>query len=515
MNRSAVLRAVLIASLAAAAAWLVGCAANDPFDPSSTVNLRPFVRFFVGPVEPGQDLNPTSYFSRRFNWSGTDPDGRVVEFYVSVRSHSQVPAPWVATTRTDTTMTFVTDEDGRSEATFYLACRDDRGALSDTLVQYVPLRNFPPVVNFQSDFDPLVNMQREFATGGEAVADTLYWNWGACNFRLFAFDLDGAATMDDFCLYTLAEGDPEQVYDADDPLGDPNRDWIRQSFDAGDAEVREFEIYVKGALPGARTLRVVVKDEAAGEVEFTYTWEVRAPRGRVIYVFDDTSTAGRAFYRGFLDAEFGADSWDTYDFWFGFPDRGFVLLETLRQFDLVIWTGGGASPVLAAAAARGGVLQQYVQGGQAAAPGQLAMISLGVAGNSTRLPYPFIQEVLGISPTPAPPSVFSKVAGKQALGQFAHLPAVTVADSSATGLGLVPLTGTEILYKMEYCETCYGDPRRPRPPFDPVVMVRRPARSVSPFAAVLCGSLQLEICDPAQAAAALTALLRQELGVEP
>jgi len=107
-------------------------------------------------------------------------------------------------------------------------------------------------MNFQSDFDPLVNMQREFVTEGEAVVDTLYWNWGACNFRLFAFDLDGAPTMDDFCLYTLAEGDPEQVFDADDPAGNPNEDWIRQPFDTTDAEVREFEIYIKGALPGSR-----------------------------------------------------------------------------------------------------------------------------------------------------------------------------------------------------------------------------------------------------------------------
>ncbi len=29
----------------------------------------------MAPVDTSQDLNPTSYFNRTFNWSGTDPDG--------------------------------------------------------------------------------------------------------------------------------------------------------------------------------------------------------------------------------------------------------------------------------------------------------------------------------------------------------------------------------------------------------------------------------------------------------
>ncbi len=495
--------------------WLAGCAANDPFDPNSVPNQSPTVRFFVGPVQPGAGLNPTSYFERNFTWSGTDPDGWVTEYYVSIRSRRDEPAPWITTTRTDTTMTFVTGEDGTSEATFYIACRDNRGAVSDTLVQYVPLRNFPPVVNFQSDYEPLVNMQREI-TGGDAGADTTYWNWGVDNFRLFALDLDGASTMDDYFLYTVADGDPQQIVDVDDPAADPNTAWIREPFPDLSSEVREFEIQLDDALPGERTLQVKVGDEAGGEALFTYSWQVRAARGRVLYIFDNTSTNGRAFYRDFFDEHYGAGNWDTYDFWFGFPDRPYVLLETMRLFDLVIWTDGGAnSNILVAAAGRDGTIQQYVEGTGGAAPGKFMLITKAVAGGASRLPGVFAQEVLGISPTPAPPSEFGGIAGKQALGELPYLPTITAVGTLPIGLGIVPLNGAQALYRMEYCEDCYGDPRRPRPPFDPIVAVRVPDSSQSAEADVITVSLLLDQFVPDEAKAALSVLLDTELGVAP
>ncbi len=495
--------------------WLAGCAANDPFDPNSVANQKPHINFFVGAVNPDNGLNPTSYFSRQFNWSGTDADGWVTKYYVSIRNHQDEAAPWITTTRTDTTMTFITGEDGTSEATFYLVCQDNRGALSDTLVQFVPLRNFPPVVNFQSDYEPRVNMQREIS-GGEAGADTTYWNWGVNNFRMFALDLDGAATMDDYFLYTLADGDPVDIDDHDDPSADVNTAWIRQPFPDMSSEVREFEIQVAHVVPGERTLQVKVRDEAEGEATFTFSWQVRAPQGHVLYIFDNTSTAGRSFYRNFLDDRFGAGGWDTYDFWFGFPDRPFVLLETMRLFDQVIWTDGGAnSNILVAAAGRDGILQQYVEGTESAAPGQLLIITKAVAGGVSRLPVVFIQDVLGISPTPAPTSEFGGISGMQALGELPDLPTITAEGNGVIGLGIVPLAGTEALYRMEYCEDCYGDPRRPRPPFDPIVAVRVPDRSAAEFADVVTVSLLLDQFVPAEAEAFLVAILDNELGVAP
>ena len=89
--------------------WLFGrevVAVDDPFDPETVENSRPTVKFFVGAVDPGDSLNATSYNETRFSWSGTDRDGFVTEFYVSIRTNVDEPAPWATTIKTDTTMSF-------------------------------------------------------------------------------------------------------------------------------------------------------------------------------------------------------------------------------------------------------------------------------------------------------------------------------------------------------------------------------------------------------------------------
>ena len=158
-----------------------------------------------------------------------------------------MPAPWDTTTRTDTTMTFATDDEGNAEATFYLACRDDRGALSDTLVQFMPLRNFPPAVNFQSDFDPLGNMQREFIMRRRRRRSTPCTGTGAPRISASSPSISTATrpwTISTATPWPTTE--PAETYDLDDPQADPLTSWVRVPFD-GAGEVREFEIFVVGA----------------------------------------------------------------------------------------------------------------------------------------------------------------------------------------------------------------------------------------------------------------------------
>ncbi|MBT3317916.1 hypothetical protein HN388_08025, partial [bacterium] len=150
----------LLVALIVFGLWIAGCT-NDPFDPNSVENSLPVARFYV----TADSLNSTSYYSRTFHWSGSDEDGFVEEYFVSIGTEESIQAPWIATFNTDTTMTFVTDDNGEAFADFRLVCRDNRGALSDTVHQYVPLKNFPPVINFESDFD------------------TLRWSFGSTNFR--------------------------------------------------------------------------------------------------------------------------------------------------------------------------------------------------------------------------------------------------------------------------------------------------------------------------------------------
>ncbi len=500
--------------------WLGACAPNEPFDPLSIANKQPVVRMSVVPVNPDNELRATSYFERYFNWYGSDQDGWVKEYLVSIRTEPDVPAPWITTTRTDTTMTFVTDDLGNAQATFFLMCRDDRGALSDTLIKHIPLKNFPPAVVFQSDFDPLKNMQREITGAGTAQADTTFWNWGTGFFRFFASDLDGAATMDDFYRYTFSDVEPTETYDRDDPLADPLTTWVRVPFSQA-GEIKAFELFVSGAEPGQVTLTVSVSDEAGADTRLPYTWEVRAPKSNILYVPDNTSSLGKELYFNLMDDRYGAGNWDSYDFWFGFPEHPFILLETMRLFDAVIWTDGGAnSNSLVRATAPRGVLESYVAPTDDATPGKLLLVSKVLTGGSSDLSPAFIRNVLGLSSLGAPFPTLSLPAGKQARGMQAPLVTMTSAVSLAKGIGLSPLDEesgidqtpmglAEILYRMEPCNRCYNQ----RPPIDPIMAIRRPARTVTPFAQVVGFSMQLEYFNRAEVLDALNVILDTEMGV--
>lgn len=520
MRRRRYLRGLVIVGLCALG---VAACTNDPFDPAGVPNRRPTVRFFVGPVTPDGELSPTSYFNRTFHWSGSDADGRVEEYYVSIRTAADVPAAWDTTTATDTTLTFTTDDEGRAEATFLLACRDDQGAVSDTLVQYVPLRNFPPALNFQSDFEPLVNLQREIISEGGTPVDTVYWNWGVMNVRCFAFDLDGNATMDDFYRYTLADTEPTETYPWDDPAADPSQHWLAVPFD-GVADILEFELLLTDVPPGARTLTIAVRDEADAETRLRYSWEVRAPRGRLLMVGDNSGPATRTFYRTFLDGYFGAGGWDEYDFWFGLPDDPDVLLETLRRFDCVLWfDGGGTSAVLEAVTGRNGPLERYILPTDGAAPGRLLMVSRNLTGAASLIGTYFRQNVFGIHPTAEPPSELRPTAlgaGMDVLGLEPYLPTMNLQSQLGRGRGLKPrydepTTAYDELYRFEDCYRCFQG--QPAPPpggvFMPLIAVRRPQRVVQTYAQAVGFSFELHAMAPAGAYAALAAVLEHELGV--
>ncbi|MHB8077745.1 MAG: hypothetical protein ACYDIE_00640 [Candidatus Krumholzibacteriia bacterium] len=503
----------LTAALAAASGCgLGGGCTNAPFDPDSIPNERPVARIYVTSAS-GDTLNATSYYNRTFSWSGSDADGRVVEFYVSLETQRGVSAPWDTTTRTDTTMTFTTNDLGHAEVTLRVACRDDRGALSDTVSQYIPLRNFPPVVNFQSDFD------------------TLRWSYGAANFRLFALDLDGNETLEDSLLYRLDTADTTIVRAIGSPGADPALCWVRKAYD--DPVGRTFNIALKGTPPATRrTLTVSVRDAARSDARLNWTWKVLEARGPVLLVADAGPGTYNTFYRPVMDNLFGAQQWSLYNlgsslveqslagvspelYYIGLPDKPWVMLETMRQFPVVLWyTGGGASLNLKGAVEP---ITRYLApaidpatGLPEAPAGRLMLVSKALVGTYTNLPPGFVTGVLGVSTVAAPPADFFVPVGKRALGQRVTLPAFTsVLATNRQALGLQLRTGTEALYKLEY----YQYSPDGRPPYEPIVVTRKPTAVQSPLATALVMSLQLEFFDQTQVTAALRALLRNELGV--
>ncbi len=475
-------------ALAAAAAWWAGCT-NDPFDPSSVPNQRPVARIFVTPVA-GDSLNPTSYFRRTFHWSGTDEDGFVVAYYVSIETQVGEAAPWDTTTRTDTTMTFVTDDEGRATALIRVACVDDRGAVSDTVAQFIPLRNFPPVINFVSDYD------------------TVRWSYRAADFRCFALDLDGQETMDDSVTFYLDTADttlPPLPLGA--PGADPNLRPVRQALD--DPQQGLFEIDLHDVTtPGERTLTILVSDEAHATTRFTWTWEVKPAVGPVLLVDDFPGNFDRDFYYSALDSVLGPGQWSLYDLNDGLPDRLWVLTETFRQFPAVFWyTAATTSQKLAAAT---DPLTAYLDPAEPGVPpGRLLLVSAGVIGGSQQLPPGFVTGVLGIGRTPTQPQ-FAIPQDKSAVAQRPGLPDLHFTNSLSRGVGLQPQAGSEVLYQMEYY--MFWSPTR-RPPYEPVVAVRRPDAATSPRASAVTLALQLEYVQEADRIAALRALLGDELGV--
>lgn len=486
--------AAAAALLATAVLALIGCA-GDPFDPSSVPNARPVARLFVT-SQPGDTLNPTSYFRRTFYWSGTDVDGFVREFHVSIETEEGVAAPWDTTAATDTTMTFATDVAGRARAVFRLACRDDRGALSDTLVQYVPLRNFPPVIHFVTGYD------------------TVFWSYGSANFRYEAADEDGQVTMDDSVTYYLDTADAGA---APVPLGHPDADPSQRPVRMAIPEPAsgEFEVELHGVIPpGPRTLNVLVGDEANAVTRHEWSWEARAASSPVLLVDDSAGDFDVATYHALMDSVFGPDAWALFEVEEGLPDRRWVVLETLRQFPCVMWyTGSSTSQAMADLSAQ---IVDYVRPADPdRTPGRLLVVSRSLLGTSpVSLPPALVQNTLGVVSQPAVPSFFIPVNkrvfrfyddGDDANDQTD----VTYRSVTSVGgaVGVAPMNGAEIIHRLERGN--YFNNR----PSQPYVGVRFPHRDVQPLASAVTITVQWEHMRRDEVLAEFRRLLQDELGV--
>jgi len=471
-------------------AVIAGGCGNDPFDPDSVPNRAPVARIFISPGEAGLDLNPTSYYRRTFSWSGTDPDGFVVEYYVSIATTLGGEAPWGVTTETDTTMTFTTDDEGDAMALVKVACRDDRGALSDTVSQFIPLKNFPPVINFQADFD------------------TFTWSYGSASLRFFALDLDGNETMSDSILYYLDTADtllPPLV--EGEPGADPNLRPVRMAFQAPDEGLFEVGLH-DIANPGMRTLTVAVSDEADAVTKFDWTWESLPVRGSVIMFDDMPGGYDLSRQHAAMDSVFGPDGWSLYDLESGLPDRLWVLTETMRQFEAVMWyTGSNASYNLRDAVP---VLTDYIAPTEPGVkPGKLLLACKTVVGSMTiRLSSVFVQQTLGINQIASPATLFVIPADKTALPLLPSLPTLRPSSPYGTAIGLTPVNGSEAIYQMEYHR--YS----PRPPFEPFVGVRMPASTTGEPARAVTLSCQLEFMMQEDVVSALSGIFGDEMGVD-
>ena len=150
--------------------------------------------------------------------------------------------------------------------------------------------------------------------------------------------------------------------------------------------------------------------------------------------------------------------------------------------------------------------------------------SRNLTGADSSIPFYFRGTVLGVSNTGSPVSVLEPIdyaLGAPVLGAQPWLPTMTLANLSSRGIGLDPLSSTEELYRFEECLDL-GDPDDPydnegcfglRPPYDPLIGVRLPVRTISEFARTVGFSYQFEDMDYDEAMAVLAAVFEYELGV--
>ncbi|MCP4144259.1 MAG: hypothetical protein GY752_03115 [bacterium] len=466
--------------------WIFAGCTNDPFDPSSVENSAPVVSFYV----TSDSLNSTSYFQRTFHWSGTDEDGFVEEYFVSISTEEGVEAPWVATLNTDTTMTFATDLNGEAFAYFQLVCRDNRGALSDTVRQHIPLRNFPPIINFESDYD------------------SLQWSYGSTNFRFFALDLDGNVTMDDSVVFWLDTADSALApVDINDPLANPNIRPVRKQIDS--LEEGLFEIELHGIQnTGQRTITVSVGDEANAETRFYWNWEVLPAVGPVLLVDDFPGNIDVPTYHAHMDSIFGVDGWSLYDLGEGLPDRIWILTETFQQFEALFWYCGSSTSANLSLAS--GAVELFLHPEDGLDPGRLLLVSKGIIGGTLSLPQGLVQDVLGINRTPTQPPFYIPQ-DKTAFSLHPALPDLVPTNNVSGAVGMAAMNGAEELYQMEYYQ--FWDPSR-RPPYEPFVSIRIPHTNIDPVASAVTTSLQLEYFEFQQVNDFIRGVFTSELGVE-
>lgn len=110
----------------------------------------------------------------QLNWFGTDKDGYIVGYEISLDQQN-----WFFTTSNDSTFTFELEAgQDTADINFYVRSVDNEGAIDPTPAYLgVPIKNTPPAVSFSNDRGP-----RDTAF----IASTIFWR---------ASDLDGDETV--------------------------------------------------------------------------------------------------------------------------------------------------------------------------------------------------------------------------------------------------------------------------------------------------------------------------------
>ena len=224
----------------------------------------------------------------------------------------------------------------------------------------------------------------------------------------------------------------------------------------------------------------------------------------ILLVDDSTDAVADAWYEAFMDGMFGAGNWDKYEIATqGLPDPSELFLGTLAQYQGVLWyadTGTALAQVTLQ-------LLDYLNPATPGVPAGRLIVVLPL--DRSTIPINLMLNGLGVSPALAPAETLNIGDGRTALGFGLEAIDLVAAGLFIQGWGLQPLAGAEVITRMEYCGRCYSS----RPPFDPIVGVRRPDEFDPTFARTATFGIPLHRFS--NAATSLRDLMKYQMGIIP
>jgi hypothetical protein len=156
--------ALVLALTAAVGLGAVGC--SQKVSGTFLPNQRPVVRLTWAPIKsPGADSSQADFYIYKMNWTGYDPDGRVVSFQYAVDPPTAMDSDteWVTTARNEETIPFrastsdpVNSDDpgisprSRDFHVFVVRSVDNRGAVSEPVARAFYSFGVAPVVTIQT-----------------------------------------------------------------------------------------------------------------------------------------------------------------------------------------------------------------------------------------------------------------------------------------------------------------------------------------------------------------------------
>lgn len=224
----------------------------------------------------------------------------------------------------------------------------------------------------------------------------------------------------------------------------------------------------------------------------------------VLLVDDSADPEADAWYGSFMDMMFGAGDWDGYEIATqGLPDPPELFLATLAQYQAVLWYADTGTALHQATPQ----LLDYLDPMEPGVPAGRLIVVLPT--DRQVIPMQLMMEGLGLYSTFSPPETMTIDDGRKALGFGLEAIDLVAVGTGIRGLGLQPLAGAEIITRLEYCMRCYSL----RPPFDPVVGVRRPDEHDPTFARTAAFAIPLHRFG--NAATSLQDLMKYQMGIIP